>query len=274
MARKLKLFAGLSAFAAAGALTMSGCGDGGSEGGEGGGEGEGAASSRSASPGSSAIGGEGDEGAKAQLADRAEFIAQLMILRGHLKAGVMLYEAGDAGAAQKHMKHPHDELYASLAPMFATYRAESVDKELSDLAAAVEGGAPANDVEAKFAKLSAAASRAIEASAPTLKDRLLAASRALRQAGAEFDEGVKDGAVVDAKEYQDAYGFTATVVEMLAGVDGADQAEKEAVAIAREQASLAFAVAPTPIAPQQVAARSATIFGAAARIELAALGLN
>lgn len=270
MSRRLKLLAGLSTLAASGALALSGCGGGGSEGEGAEGEGEGAQSAVATPAGE----GEGGEGANAVAADKAEFIAQLMILRGHLKAGVVLYEAGDAGAAKAHMKHPHDEVYARLSPMFAAFGAQSVDAELEALAAAVESGAAANDVAEKFARISAAVARAIETSAPALQDRLLAASRTLRQAAVEFDEGVKDGVIVDAKEYQDAYGFTATVVEALAGVEGAGPAEKDAVAVARDQAALALAVTPTALSPQSVDGAAATIFGAAARIEIAALGLG
>lgn len=276
MARKLKLLAGLSTLAATGALALSGCAKSGSEGegAEGEGAAKGGATAQSAPASSGGGGGEGDEGAKAAGADKASFISQLMILRGHLKVGAMLYEAGDAGAAKIHMKHPHDELYASLMPMFEAYGAKGVDAELSDLASAVENGASANDVGAKFSSVSAAVQRAIDASAPTLKEKLLAASKTLRQAGSEFEEGVKNGAVVNAKEYQDAYGFCSTVVEMLGGVEGADPTEKDAVAIAREQAALALAAAPTAEAPARVGSEASTLFGAAARIEIAALGLK
>jgi hypothetical protein len=281
MARRLKLLTGLSALALSGALAASGCGG---KSGEGEGEGEGAEGARAhhaaqtgegEGKGQGQAGAEGEgEGAAAAAGDVASFVSQMTILRGHLKAGVALYAAGDPGAARVHMKHPHDELYVSLRPMFAAFGAPAPDAELNALAAAVEGGAALGEVEDKLARVSAAVDRAIAAAKPSVRDRLLAAAATLRTAGEEFDFAVKDGALVNAKEYQDAYGFLTTVVEQLGGVEGATPAEKDAVALAREQAAVALSAAPSAAPPAQVESQSSTIYGAAARVEIAALGLT
>jgi hypothetical protein len=280
MARRLKLLVQLSTLAVAGAAALSACGgEGEGEGAEGEGS-EGAKSSLSApsaeGEGGGGSGGEG-EGATASATDATDkpaYLSRLMMLHGHLKAGTALYAAGESSQAAVHMKHPHDELYMTLAPMMKAWGARDISPELNDLAQRVEGGMPVAGVEEAFASLRGAAARAAQASKPVLKETLLAAALTLRQAAAEYEEGVQDGAVVNPKEYQDAYGFVAVVVETLGGVEGADEAEKTAVAVAREQAALALAVAPTVAPPAKPEGKASTIYAAATRIELAALGLD
>jgi hypothetical protein len=273
--RRLKLLSGLSTLAAASALALSGCG----KSGEGeGGEGEGAVSPPAASPVShhaAPAGGEGEgEGGLAQPADKSSYLARLMMLHGHLKAGTALYAQGEGSLAAAHMKHPEDELYAGLKPMIAHYGVRDMAPELSALSASVEGGMPLDKVEEAFANVRAAAGLAAAASKPSLKETLLAVSALLREAAAEFDAGVEDGKVVNLKEYQDAYGFMTVAVETLGAVDGADEQEKTAVAVSREQAALSLAAAPSVAPPARIEGRSSTIYGAATRIELAARGLD
>ncbi|MEQ1931448.1 MAG: hypothetical protein ABL957_13095, partial [Parvularculaceae bacterium] len=176
--------------------------------------------------------------------------------------------------AAVHMKHPHDELYMTLKPMIASYGARDIESELSAMAASVEGGLPVEKVEEALANVRAAAGLAADAAAPSLKETLLAAALTLRQAAAEYSEGVSDGAVVNLKEYQDAYGFMTTVVETLAAVEGETEQEKAAVAVSREQAALSLAAAPTVTPPRKLDGKASTIHGAAARVELAALALD
>lgn len=270
--RRLKLLTGLSTVAFTGALALGACG--------GDGEGEGA-NTRSAPADQSGEGeGEGQgseaegEGAKSAVADKAAYLSQLMILRGHLKAGALLYAAGESGLAAAHMKHPHDELYVTLKPAMEAFGATGLDAELTGMSAAVEGGMPADAVDGAFRSVEAAARRAEAAAAPAIKDKLLASALTLRQAGVEFDEGVKDGAIVNAKEYQDAYGFIVAVVEMLGTVEGANPAEKDAVELARDQAALALGATPGVLPSAPLAGLSSAVYSAAARIEIAALGLE
>ena len=281
MARRLKLLSGLTTIAAVGALALGGCGkrgDDGAEGAEGEGS-EGAAAAVSSVP--HAHGGEGEgegEGAEAPDAslahDKPAYLAQLMMLRGHLKAGTALYVAGEGSLAAAHMKHPQDELYATLKPAIEAYGARDIGEQLSDLAASVEGGMPVERVEEAFANVRAVSTAAIEASKPELKDILIAASLTLNQAGAEYEAAVTDGRLINAKEYQDAYGFMATVVEALGAAEGETEAEKAAVAVAREHAALAFNVAPTLAPAARLEGKSSTIYGAATRIEIAARALD
>lgn len=275
--RRLKLLTSLSTLALAGAFALSGCGgkSGEGEGAEGEGA-EGAAKSVAApsGEGEGAASSEGEGEGATGAADKPAYLAQLMMLEGHLKAGAALYAAGEGSQAAVHMKHPHDELYMTLAPMLTAWGARDISSELNALTSAVESGMPVSAVEEAFVSLRSAATRAADASKPTLKETLLAAAKTLRQAADEYNEGVEDGKVVNAKEYQDAYGFTGVVVERLAAVEGANEAEKAAVAVSREQAALALAIVPAVTPPAKPEGKASTIYGAATRMELAALGLD
>lgn len=269
MARRLKLLSGLSTLAFSGALALTACG------GKGEGEGAEGEDTRSVLAGAQGEGGTSEsEVALVAGADKSVYLSQLMILRGHLKAGTMLYAAGEGSLAAAHMKHPHDEIFMTLQPMLTAYGATGLDSAVEALAASVADGMPVEKSEEAFAGVRNAVSDASASATPTLTESLLAASLTLRQAGLEFDEGVKNGVVVNLKEYQDAYGFIATVVEILATVEGDTEAEKAAVAAAREQAAIAFSAAPSVMPAAGVSAGSSPIYGAAARIELAALALD
>lgn len=275
MARKLKLLTGLSTIALAGAA-LTACG---------GGEGETQtaaapddhAGHRMATAEGEGEGGVGEgEGAGAAdaVTDAPAYLSQLMLIRGHLKAGATLYAIGDAEMAVMHMKHPEDELYAGLRPALDARGAQGFEAELRALAASVEGGASLEQVETDLAAVHAAIDAAADAASPTSKEVMLAAAQTLRVAGEEFDIGVVDGEIVNVHEYQDAYGFMTTVIDYLARVRAPDGATDAALGEAREQAALALEVAPGVVPPETVTTKSSTIYGAAARIEIAALGVE
>lgn len=273
MARRLKLIASLSSVALAGAMVAS-CG----------GEGEagktGEAGHAAHPPGGEAEGegasgvAEGEAAAAAEAAtDKPSYLAALVAVRGHIQAGLSLFIAGDQTLAAAHMRHPQAEVLTSLAPAFAAYGSNGIDGELEALAKAVESGESEIDVRAKFE----AADRAIEAAAarsnPTVRDQLLGYAKALVAAGGEFDLAVDEGAIVNLHEYQDAYGFAQTVANGLSRIESASQDEEAAILLARAEAMRALAVAPSVERPTPPLASPSVIYGAAARIEIAARGL-
>lgn len=282
MARRLKLLAGLSTLALGGAVALAGCGSEG-EGAEGEGA-EGAAQSVARSHDAHASGGEGEgaesgggesEGAKAVDAatDNVAYIQQLLLMRGHIQAGAALYAAGEQGMAATHMKHPKDELYAGLLPAFKARDFAGFADDLDALANAVKGGAPASEVDAKLAAARAGIDAAIKAAKASPREALLAVAEVLRTAGEEYDIGVKDGAIVNVHEYQDAYGFMTAAGDYLGRYDAAGEIG-EAVSAAQAQVATALEVAPTPLPPETATATSEAIYGAAARIEILARGLS
>jgi hypothetical protein len=100
--------------------------------------------------------------------------------------------------------------------------------------------------------------------------RLMAIATLARTAGKEFAIGVADdGTVVNAHEYQDAYGFLTAAGEMLANRKAADAQEAQALALAHEQLEIALAEFDT-LTANRVDGDASVIHGAAARIEIEA----
>lgn len=278
MARRLKLLAGLSTIAVAGAVALSGCS--GADG-----EGEGAKSSHAATHGEGegegqkaqplASGGESEGAALADIAhDKAAYLSGLTLVRGHLRAGTDLYDTGERDIGVQHMRHPQAEIMTTLAPAFAAYGATSFAPALEALAEAGERGAPPAEIgdlyEAALREIAAAGASA----GATTKERLLAVAKTLTVAGDEYSVAIKDGAIVNLHEYHDAYGFIAVALADLKAMKASGDAETSAVAAAIEQVKVAETAAPAATPPADGFKPASTIYGAAARIEIVARGLD
>ena len=144
--------------------------------------------------------------AASTLAD-VDYLLNLRLIRGHLLVGHALFGLGEQAAARSHARHPADELYMAVAPELERRGVAGFANELEVHAEALASG-DAAAVESAYAALTAAIGRteaAVNAS-PMVAGRVI--GRLLREAAREYDVGVEDGQVVDAHEYQDAYGFT------------------------------------------------------------------
>ena len=274
--RKLKLISSLSTAALSGALVLGGCGA------EGEGEGEGASGESEGAiiasegegegEGNASGEGEGESEGAARSGDPAnddvEYLYRLGMVRGHLAAFIELYRAGVFDMASTHVKHPEGELYSELSPAFEARREPGFADELRNLAYAAESQ---SNVEADYE----AAVSAIRANAPanSVGETLMAVSLLVSTAAEEFDIGVdEDGAVKEPHEYQDAYGFLSAAREMLSEIDTNDINASEAIAVAHEQIETSLASF-DGLVVTETEGSSSTIYGAAARIEIAALGL-
>jgi len=276
MTRRLKLMSGLSTIAAASALALSGCG------GEPGDDsaakpspdprGPAAAPGDDADAAAPAAAGEG-EGEGATSADPAAsdvaYMHLLGLVRGHLIAFHELYNGGERDMALTHAKHPESELYASLVPAFQSRNLPGFAEELNDLAAAAESGGDIGDAYS-------AVVAAISANTPdaSVGEHLLAVSEIVRTAADEFAIGVEDdGAITNAHEYQDAYGFLIASREILSGIETSDVAEADAIALAHEQIDLGLSPY-NSLSDETTEGKPSTLYGAAARIEIAGRGLE
>lgn len=222
-------------------------------------------------------GGEGGEGGKKKLnasERKIDFLKNLSLVQGHLIAGQDLYKAGAKEAAETHMKHPSDELYGKLASGFKEYNAPRFDPSLKKMAAAVEQGKSPEEVDQAFQTVRADIERTRNKVQPSLKARLLTASQVMREAGAEFAEGVKDGKVVNPHEYQDAYGFVQASLRLIDGAKPANAAQKTAVEQARQAIGKLDGTWSTLTGDEAVKTASSEIHAAASQIELAASGLK
>lgn len=282
MARRLKLLTGLSSIALTGALTLTACAGGEGEGARDSGA-EGAQPAQHGEPAGGEAEGEGapllQSGGESEGAalvdvahDRAAFLSGLQIVRGHLRAGDELYASGDREMGAQHLRHPQAEILTTLAPAFASYGATDFEAAIDALANAGESGAAPAEVSALHMEAVQEIMAAAAAANATLADKLLAVAKTLTVAGDEYSVAVVDGKIDNLHEYHDAYGFIATAIGDLEAMKGETAAEKDAIAKVLEQAKSAQTAAPRVTPPPELAPAS-VIYGAAARIEIAARGL-
>jgi hypothetical protein len=275
MTRRLKLMTSLSTLAAASALTVAGCGgEGEGEGGET--EGDKAGSSISAegeglsaeSEGEGESEGENAAGSGDPATDDVEYMRLLGLVRGHLIAFLELYQSGAAASAMMHVKHPESELYGTLTPAISARGQYGFAEELTALASAADTGGDVNDAFSDVIE-------ALNAHAPAanVATQLMAVSAIVRTAADEFDIGVDDdGLISNAHEYQDAYGFLVSSREIVSGITTTDVNEVEAIDVAQEQIGLALDAFDS-LTAGETEGQPSTLYGAAARIEIAARGL-
>ena len=206
--------------------------------------------------------------------DNAAFTAILGEVEGHLRAANELYKLGAVDLAKTHVKHPEDELYADLLPVFEKRGLKGFSAELSAMAKAIEDGLAS---EAVSAALDAAiiAIDANGASLRTAKTTADAVHKLARVAAMEYKIGVVDGVIKDAHEFQDAWGFIQTAKRLIDTVP-----ETEKTANSEAFAAISAQLSGLDPAWSDLTGSSGTkiepnvLAGAAARIEIAALSIK
>lgn len=241
------------AAASAQALLLEGEGEGGE--GEGEGEGEGSSSTD-------------------LTTDDLAYLTQIALMRGHLLVGYQLYKDGHIEHAKTHMKHPQSELYAAMEPAFAARGANGFADELSALADSVADEEAIAEVTSKYNKLLAAITGSeFKVQAQSAAAKLDLTQNLLKVAGEEYAVGIVNGKLENAHEYQDAYGFTQTAKAIVASINGDDN-----IIAARDKTlSIISGIEhlwPSVVPPESLDADASELYGAAAQIELLALGLE
>lgn len=143
---------------------------------------------------------------------------RLAFMSGHVEAGLALYKAGAPEMAAKHLLHPVSESYAEER---AGLDALGFDPALFEaVSKALEAGRTADDIAAQLA--------AAEAHLADIADRAGGDAAEIiaflmDTVIDEYGEGVADGVVVNAGEYQDAFGFTVVAIQRVPGLPEAQQ---------------------------------------------------
>jgi hypothetical protein len=224
-----------------------------------------------------AAGEAGESGSAAAVADdQAEFIADLALVEGHMRVGLALYKQGNGDAALVHMKHPADELYASLQPMLDARKAKGFAEELEALSMAIHNKAVPAEVDVLFDKMKAAIvvtrgqGEAVSAHAMTGAVQIL-----LQNALKDYAVGVVKGEVKVPKEYQDAWGFVQAAKAIMADLSAQERSEHQ-VPLAEIDTVLAGldGLWPDLAGSQRVSADPRLLAVAAAKVELAALEIK
>ncbi|HET8807241.1 MAG TPA: hypothetical protein VFM76_02575 [Methylophaga sp.] len=202
------------------------------------------------------------------------YLTRLGLIRGHLLVGFELYRQGHTDMAITHMKHPRDELYAGLVPAIEYRGGERFDDALSKLADSVTGEASQEVVAAAYQDLEDGIKAAESVVKPDLQTSLMSIKSLLTTAGEEYAIGVDNGKLVNAHEYQDAYGFTEIAKRRLKELPESIQNQSPET-IAKVNTLLTNTADLWPnIAPSgNVEGDASRLYGVAARIEISALSL-
>lgn len=220
--------------------------------------------------------GEGEGGGAVDLTTNdAAYLGQLGLVRGHLWVGVQLYKAGHTDMALTHMKHPGDELYAGLKPALAARDESGFAEELTALAEAVEKTLSAEVVERRHMELEKAIANAENLHTASLGTVLMSIERMVRTAADEYAIGVKAGEIVNMHEYQDSYGFVEAAKARLAVLSDMQREESpEAVAEVKDQLNAVSGLWSGLTPEDKLDGDASKLYGAAARIQLAAWELE
>ena len=178
----------------------------------------------------------------------------LGLMRGHLLVAADLFEAGHYELAQRHSKHPAEEVYQELLPALARFELPEFAAELNAFANVLAEGGPAGSrFQDRYAELRAAMN-AIETQLPLQAAQQNSVAYELaKQAAYEYSVGVaEDGRVTDLQEYQDAYGFV-TVAKAKVESEAAAAPVADGTSMA-QRFNVALGLWPTlmPAAPLQV----------------------
>ncbi|MCL5974492.1 MAG: hypothetical protein M1270_01440 [Gammaproteobacteria bacterium] len=202
------------------------------------------------------------------------FLTRLGLIRGHLLVGYELYKQGQVDMAITHMKHPRDELYAGLVPSIEYRGGERFDDALSNLADKVTSKAAPAEVDEAYQQLESGIKAAETLVKVDLKNVLLSINELIGTAAEEYALGVENGKLINLHEFQDAYGFTQIAKRRLEQLPKATRNEsantvKKVEGYLDELANLWPTIAPEG----DVDGDASKLYGAAARIEIAALGV-
>ncbi len=210
------------------------------------------------------------------ITDDTAYLTQLGLIRGHLAVGYALYRRDLPLLSETHMKHPREEIYASVVPAFDARGCDGFASDLTSLTEAVTARVAHEEVAAVYEGLTANIARC-EQAAGTNDPAVLAKviENLLRNAGVEYQVGIVDGAINNLHEYQDAWGFTQVADSWARSRAFTDSASAAAVAAQLQDIIAGLEGLWPSLNPERgVDGDAAQIFGAAARVQIAALPLQ
>lgn len=139
------------------------------------------------------------------------FIAQLLLMRAHLRVGLALYEAGDMHAGAAHCSHPIAELYDDLALQLDDRGLPPFDIELRTLADDFRADPSHETILAAANKANASIDRSIAAVDVGQRQSpgfvIAVAAALLEAAQQDYRNSLGDGNISSVIEYQDSWAF-------------------------------------------------------------------
>lgn len=137
-----------------------------------------------------------------------------VFMSGHVAAGLALYRAGQPQEAAAHLMHPVSEMHADEREGFAAIGFDAAIFEA--VSAALDEGRPAAEVEPLLRQAEDNLKAVRAASGGEARDLI---EFLMKTCAFEYDAGVNAVEIVNAGEYQDAYGFAVVARDIARGLD-------------------------------------------------------
>ncbi len=200
--------------------------------------------------------------------DDPAFLSRLDLISGHLLVSRRLLEQGHVAAATLHLEHATDELYSQIEGAISSRDLPGFAAELQSVSASIDA---VTDVEQAYRDLQQAIANHSTAVSNSHDDTILLQriTRLLRSAADAYASGVVAGEVSNLHDYQTAWGHTEFARQLLDSVS--DNAVREQAAALLDDLRPLW---PGLLPPQQVSGDAAQIYGAAARMEYLASGMD
>jgi len=218
-------------------------------------------------------GGESGEGAALEgLSPDVSFLTILGQFEATHRIVAGLVANDDPATAKLHLEQSHHAFYEDIAEGLTERGDPSFEAQADQFAEAIESGADNATTTELADTVIGIIHRTVHGSKPA--DVMAAARQLVLIAAGDFEGGVEDGMVVEPQEYRDAWGFANVAEAWLAVV--ADHADTK-VAAAGDAA--VRAMQPTAalfdgLDATETDGDASVLYGAAARIEIAALRLD
>lgn len=203
----------------------------------------------------------------------ADLYLHLSMMRGHLRVGRQLLDAGNHKQAAKHFAHPAEEHYGAIAAELKRRGVLGFEGQLRHLTHTAGQGKmeEAIDLYADALGHMERASASIDAgkrASPAFVVPIVI--RMLDEAAHEYEESIADERFVDVEEYQDARGFVWVGREMLGSV-AADLRETDPAAFDEALAAYHNLMAAWPSAPvpEEPVMAPSEVEGLVSRVEVA-----
>jgi hypothetical protein len=159
------------------------------------------------------------------IEEQPGYIAELGVFDAEMQNALALYQTSHSEAGKVHLSHADVIIYKRLLNRVLARRAVGFSGELSAFIKGINGGESFKSLKLKHDKLRLAisASRG-KGDLISVVPMLTAVNLLMHKSADYFNSGVANGAVVDAGQYQDSWGFMKAAKTILADISKKERA--------------------------------------------------
>jgi hypothetical protein len=165
------------------------------------------------------------------------YIAELGVFEAEMQTALALYQTSHVSAAKAHLSHADVIIYRRLLNRVLARRAVGFSGELTAFSKGITAGESGKSLKLKHEKLKLAISTSRGKGDLVAAIPMVTAVNLLMHKSAEyFNSGVANGKIVDAGQYQDAWGFMKAAKSVMADISKKERAKLPEVFTVIDQA--------------------------------------